>query len=218
MLLTASLISFALFVLLGLAVQYGGPWAAVLDAPSAGIRQWAADRPWLEDSFLVIERVFATQGLTVATIVVAGSLMLRRQVRAAVLVLVVMLAVRELTASTKELFGRDRPGWQDSDFLHHASSYPSGHAAGVAAFGGLLIVLAVVGRGRANLRPVAAVVALVVLVVCADRLLLGRHYVTDLVGGVMLGTALVLLGLAFVHPMSEDTQKGRHPVRVTPLL
>jgi len=28
----------------------------------------------------------------------------------------------------------------------------------------------------------------------------------------------VLLGLAFVHPRSEDTRKGRHPVRVTPLL
>jgi len=217
-LLTASLISFALFVLLGLAVDRGGPWTAVLDAPGAGIRQWAADRPWLDDSFLVVERAFAAQGLTVATIVVAGWLLLRRQVRVGVLVLVVMLAVRELTTSAKELFGRDRPAWQDADFLHHASSYPSGHAAGVAAFGGLLIVLAIMGRSRAGLRPVAAMVALVVLVVCADRLMLGRHYVTDLVGGVLLGAALVLLGLAFVHPLSGDTRKGRHPVRVTPLL
>jgi len=78
-------------------------------------------------------------------------------------------------------------------------------------------VLAITGRSRAGLRPVAAVVALVVLVVCADRLMLGRHYVTDLVGGVLLGTALVLLGLAFVHPLSTDTRKGRHLVRVAPL-
>lgn len=215
-LLTASLLSFALFVLLGLAVDRRRPWVAALDAPSAGIRRWAADRPWLEDSFLVVERVFSTQGLTVATIVVVGWLLLRRQVRAGVLVLVVMLAARELTTSTKELFGRDRPGWQDADFLHQASSYPSGHAAGVATLGGLLIVLAVMGRrSRADLGPVAAVVAVVVLVVCADRLMLGRHYVTDLVGGVLLGIGLVLLGLAVLHPVPEK-QKERHPAGDAP--
>ena len=206
-LLLASVTSFALFVLLGVSVNHGWLGTSELDAPSAGIRGWAAHQPWLEDSLLAVEQLFATQGLTIATIAVVGWLLLQRRFRSAVLVLLVMLAARELTQHTKELFGRDRPAWQDSDFLHHASSYPSGHAAGVATFGGLLIVLAVLGsRTRANLRPVAAVAVVLVLVVCADRLLLGRHYPTDLVGGVLLATSLVLLGTALIAPMASLRQ------------
>ena len=119
-----------------------------------------------------------------------------------------MVAAKELTGYTKELFGRDRPPWQDSDFLHHASSYPSGHVAGVATLAGLVIVLAVVGgRRRANLRLVTVVVSVVVVAVCADRLLLGRHYPTDLIGGVLLATGLVMLGAALLLPPS-DRERG----------
>lgn len=219
-LLLAASVSMSLFLLLGVAAGRGWLGTAQLDSPSAGIREWAAQRSWLEDSLLLVERLFATQGLTVATLVVVGFLLLRRQFRAGLLVLAVMLAARELSTYTKELFGRDRPVWQDADFLHHASSYPSGHATGVAAFGGLVIVLVVLGaRSRANLRPVAAVVTVVVLIVCADRLLLGRHYPTDLVGGVLLATSLVLLGTALVAPMlpARENSEGTSPVQVTPL-
>jgi|GEM_PF-2923549 len=220
-LLLASVTSLTLFVLLGVASLHGWLGTAQLDGPSAGIRSWAADRPWLEDSLFAVEQLFAMQGLTIAALALAGVLLLRRRVRDAVLVLVVMYAVRELSGFTKALFGRDRPGWQDSEFLHHASSYPSGHATGAAALGGLVLVLAVLARRRAGsrsriaLRPVAAVVSVVVLVVCADRLLLGRHYPTDLVGGVLLATGLITLGLALVSPRTKS--EGTSPVRVTPL-
>lgn len=215
-LLLASLTSLTLFVLLGVAATHGWLGTAELDGPSAGIRGWAAERPWLEDSLFAVEKLFATQGLTVAAIVVAGWLLLRRQLRAGILVLVVTYAATELTQHTKALFGRDRPLWQDSDFLHHASSYPSGHAAGAATLGGLVIVLAVLGtRSRAHLRPIAAVVSVVVLIVCADRLMLGRHYPTDLVGGVLLAAGLIMLGLAIVYP--REISEGTPPVQVAPL-
>lgn len=215
-LLLASLTPFALFVLLGIAVNHSWLGTAELDGPSAGIREWAAHRPWLDDSLFFVERLFATQGLTIATLVLAGFLLFRRQFRAAALVVVVMLATRELTSFTKELFGRDRPTWQDSDFLHHASSYPSGHVASTAAFGALVIVVAFLASRRPAVRRfVCAVVIPVVLVVCADRLMLGRHYVTDLVGGTLLATGLVLLGLALAYP--REISEGTPPVRVTPL-
>ncbi len=203
-LLLASLTPFTLFVLLGVAVNHGWVGTAELDGPSSGIRAWAAERPWLEHSLFLVEDLFATHGLTIATLALVGWLLLRRQFRAGAFVLVVMLAARELSGYTKELFGRDRPVWQDSDFLHTASSYPSGHAAGTAAIGGVVIVLAIMGsRSRAHLRPVAFVVSLVVLTVCADRLLLGRHYPTDLIGGVLLATGLVLVGAALLLPLAD---------------
>ena len=205
-LLIASLAPFTLFVLLGVAANNGWLGTAQLDSPSAGIRGWAAEQPWLEGTLLAVEELFATQGLTIATLVVVGVLVLRRQFRAGALVLAVMLAARELTQHTKELFGRDRPAWQDADFLHHAASYPSGHATGVATLGGLMIVLTLLHRrGRMNLRPVTAVVSVVVLIVCVDRLMLGRHYPTDLVGGVLLATGLVLLGTGLLAPLADRT-------------
>lgn len=207
-LLLASLTPFGLFVLLGAAVSQGWFGTAEIDAPSAGIRGWAAERPWLEDSLFLVEKAFATQGLTIATLVLVGWLLLQRRLRLGALVLLVMLAVRELSGYTKALFGRDRPAWQDSDFLHHAGSYPSGHAAGVATLAGLVIVLAIVGsRSRPHLRPVAVVACVVVVAVCADRLLLGRHYPTDLLGGVLLATGLVLLGSALLLPLT-DVERG----------
>lgn len=217
-LLLASLTPFGLFVLLGVAVDLGWLGTARVDAPSAGIRAWAVDRPWSEGTLLLVEKAFATQGLTIATLVLAGLLLLTRRVRAAVLVVAVMLATRELTAVTKDLFGRDRPAWQDSDLFHHAGSYPSGHAAGTAALGALTVVVVLLaGRRPVVQRVVSAAVVLLVVVVCADRLLLGRHYVTDLVGGVLLAVGLVLLGMALldvqVGPrprVAAGTQKGRH--------
>lgn len=201
-LLLASFTSLTLFLVLGLAVNLGWPGAAELDGPSAALRGWAAQQLWLEGPLHLVEQGFATRGLTVATLVLAGLLLLRRQVRAAVLVAVVMLATKELTQYFKELFGRDRPAWQDTGFLHHASSYPSGHASGVAALGALAIALAIMASRRPGARRVVvAVVIPVVLLVCADRLLLGRHYPTDLLGGILLGTGLVLLGLALLHPL-----------------
>jgi membrane-associated phospholipid phosphatase len=202
--LLSSLLPFWLFLLLGVAVNQGWLGTAELDGPSSGIRAWAAERPWLEHSLFLVEDLFATHGLTIATLALVAWLLLRRQFRASAFVLVVMLAARELTGYTKELFGRDRPVWQDTDFLHTASSYPSGHAAGTAAIGGLVFVLAMMGgRSRAHRRPVAIAVSLVVLTVCADRLLLGRHYPTDLIGGVLLATGLIMVGAALLLPLGN---------------
>ena len=40
--------------------------------------------------------------------------------------------------------------------------------------------------------------------VCLDRVLLGRHYPSDVVGGVLLGAGMVLLGLAVYSPLPRS--------------
>ncbi|KAA1428395.1 phosphatase PAP2 family protein [Nocardioides antri] len=201
-LLLASVTSFALFVLLGVAVHLGWSASTAYDGPSAAIREWAVKQPGLEAPLLFVERVLGNQGMAVATAVLAGVLLLRRQVRSALLVVVVMFAARELTQYFKDLFGRDRPAWQDPDLLLQSGSYPSSHAATVVAFAALVLGLTILGSRRRSTRGlVGAGALLLVLVVCADRVLLGRHYPTDLLGGALLGTGLVLLGLALLHPL-----------------
>ncbi len=110
-----------------------------------------------------------------------------------------MYATRELATIGKAVVDRERPPWQNPDHLLQSGSYPSAHAATVAAFAGLIIAVSVLGGAAAVARQQTMVAAaLAVAVVCADRLLLGRHYPTDLVGGIVLGGAVVLVGVALV--------------------
>ena len=80
---------------------------------------------------------------------------------------------------SRPLVGRERPEWQLTEDLLSTKAFPSGHAAGVTAFAGILAVLVAMLVRRGNLRRAAyAGLVLLVVVVCLDRILLGRHYPT----------------------------------------
>lgn len=219
-LVAASVTSFILVLLLGVAAVHGWAGAAALDAPAAALREWAVERPWTEDLLLRAEVVLGYDGLTLATVALAGWLLLRRRLSAALLVVGVMFATKELTQLGKAWFGRERPTWQDADALLQSGSYTSAHASTVAAFAGLVVALTILGTRRAATRwLVAGAAAALVLVVCADRLLLGRHYPTDLLGGVLLGLGLVLLGVAVLPGLQvgTDDERDATPVGDAPL-
>ncbi|WP_188113473.1 phosphatase PAP2 family protein [Nocardioides humilatus] len=208
-----ALLCFGLLGALGLAIELG--LLSTADAQvSSDARSWAIERPWLEGPLLAVEWVFEARTVMWMGVVLAGVLLVRRHARAAVLVAAVSVATRELTQHAKALFGRDRPLWQDTDHLLGSGSYPSGHAAGIVALAGLLVVLTFAHTRRTETRRLVSVAAgAVVLLVFADRLMLGRHYVTDLLGGALLSTGLILVGLAIVGPLRPvEMQQRRRPV------
>lgn len=74
-------------------------------------------------------------------------------------------------------------------------SYPSGHAAAAGTFttAMILLVLATVSRGWR--RPLMLVFAVLVgLIISMDRIFLGVHYLSDVIGGVLLGSVIALAG------------------------
>jgi len=101
---------------------------------------------------------------------------------------------------------RPRPpaaGWQTPAT---GWAYPSGHTLNAALGWGLLVTVLVFGAGgpsRRRGRPIWLVLAaaLTVLTVAASRVYLGVHWLTDVLGSVTLGVALlatwVLVGLAW---------------------
>ena len=120
-----------------------------------------------------------------------------------------MAATTISTTALKNLFGRDRPLWQNPDDLLATHSFPSGHASTVAALAGTVIVLVAMLVRRANVRRLAYVLCvLVVVMVCLDRVLLGRHYPTDIIGGVLLGAFWVLVGIAIYSPCRAATPRA----------
>jgi YegS/Rv2252/BmrU family lipid kinase len=174
---------------------------------------WAVQHHLLLEALRIIEAVFATIGMTSITVVIALLLLARGHRRTALFTVVVMLLTSVATTALKTMLGRARPPWQDHNGLLSSRSFPSGHASSVTALAGILIILTVVFVRRGSMRRVACVLATVLwAVVCLDRVLLGRHYPTDVVGGTLLGLAVVLLGVAFFEPRPARPSEAYEPL------
>ncbi|MGI8720624.1 MAG: phosphatase PAP2 family protein [Geodermatophilaceae bacterium] len=111
-------------------------------------------------------------------------------------VLLTALAVGPLTTLLKELVGRVRPTADDPLVAADGLSFPSGHSSGAATLAGVLLVV-LWPMLRARWRPwVAAALILLALCVAWTRIALGLHYLSDTVGGLALGAAVVLVSMA----------------------
>ena len=122
------------------------------------------------------------------TIAVVG-LLIRRQSRLAVYLIITGVGGLILDPSLKALVGRLRPVVDVPVASAPGNSFPSGHALGsFVAYGALLLVFlpAVAPRWR---KPAIAVAGLLVALIGLTRIALGVHFVSDVLGGWLLGAA-----------------------------
>jgi YegS/Rv2252/BmrU family lipid kinase len=166
-----------------------------------GPQRWTNRHQAAEDFFLFVQWASGTVPMTLYTTVLAITLILRRHVRAGVWVVVVMLGASLTTYALKGLLQRRRPVWPDPVTTLSTFSFPSGHATGIAAAAGVVIVLTLTLVRRPALRGALVVTALALaLLVGADRIFLGVHNPSDVIAGYAVGGLWVLgAGLAY-HP------------------
>ncbi|WP_329408742.1 phosphatase PAP2 family protein [Nocardia vinacea] len=134
--------------------------------------------------------------LAVIGLLLAGFLAWR--LRCAVPMVLILGTVAVASAASrisKVVVGRTRPPavvqlMSETDF-----SYPSGHVTGTAALAGS-VLLAYLGARPAMWRRITAglLVVVVVAMMAATRLYLGVHWLTDVIGGGLLGCSVVLIG------------------------
>ena len=75
------------------------------------------------------------------------------------------------------------------DVAPPTSSFPSGHtAAAVALYGCLALVVLRQSANRWAARTIAVLCCCVPVIVAVSRVYRGMHYLTDVLGGVLLGT------------------------------
>ena len=168
-------------------------WDSDVDSDTHG---FVLDHRWLFDVARVVTYLGGTIPVTVATVVLAAVLWLLSRRRAALYVLVVRAVTGICGAALKHVVGRDRPVLDHPLATAAGHSFPSGHALGSA---GLWASLAVVLVGTLPLVARLLLATLVPIIVAASRVLVGVHYVTDVVAGLALGWAFALiLALAFL--------------------
>ncbi len=130
-------------------------------------------------------------------LIISFILIIRRKSRRIGAILIITILVATLvTLQVKNIVHKDRPEYEfiiegldyklEYDALSKASSsYPSGHAARSAAFA-LIISYMLKGKriGRFNL---GFILWLYPFLISLSRVYVGEHYVTDVVGGTILG-------------------------------
>jgi membrane-associated phospholipid phosphatase len=148
-------------------------------------------RDWLAAPFRVITTLGGTEIAIGVAMVIAAVLWLRCRTFAVVYPLTLLVGA-VLNIGLKELVGRPRPPAPDTGVS--LASFPSGHTLQATLLFGLLPLAVWLVTQRAVVRRAAVLVsASAIVAVGVSRVLLGAHWPTDVVGGVLVGLALILV-------------------------
>lgn len=191
--LRIGLATFGAFAILTFLVAAG--WAQPLD-DALNIVMENSEAPWLVAVAMFFHHVGAFP-IALATVVVVtiGFLAMRKWWVAGAWV--AMVAVSQmLSKATKAVLGRERP--LDGLVFEPSAAYPSGHTmvSGVVMAAGLAVLLGILWPSRYRLFLGIGVVYAVLMAL--SRIYLRAHWLTDVVGGLLLGATVVLVvaGLA----------------------
>ena len=155
----------------------------------------------------------------------AALLALRRRWRLALYLVVTGAGALALDPILKSLVGRLRPVVAHPVAHGTGDSFPSGHALGsIVCYGALLLVFLPAARGRWRTVLTAVTVTLVALI-GISRLLLGVHFVSDVLGAWAVGiTWLGITAFAFElsrraegQPVTDPVSQGLEPEAGTDL-
>ncbi len=192
----AALVATVLFVLLAFLVA--GHWSPLerLDGRTARrLNDYIAVRSSQAHAWQLGSDVLAPTVLRVALLIAAAVLRLRRDTRRALLCAATAVGSLVVDSAVKLIVGRPRPVVPHPVAHAAGASFPSGHALTSAATA--ICVVAIAWAGRRLRLAVAVVAGGLAVAVGFSRLILGVHFVSDVVGGwlgaVALGAGLIVL-------------------------
>lgn len=107
--------------------------------------------------------------------------------------LVNMLGISGLTKGLKLLFERQRPEVLEQ-FDGTGYSFPSGHSTGAITFYGFVFYLIVISKLNKKWKIlINTILASLALTIALSRIFIGVHYLTDILAGLTLGLAWLLI-------------------------
>ncbi|GAA3939741.1 phosphatase PAP2 family protein [Actinoplanes auranticolor] len=150
--------------------------------------------------------------LTRVLVLATAYLLIRRQFQLAAYVVVTALGALILDPSLKLLVGRLRPVVDLPVAFAPGMSFPSGHALGSFVSYGVLLLVFLPAARRWRILAIVVTTVLVGLV-GFTRVALGVHYVSDVLGGWLLGAAWLAVTAAAFRRWHGDRRTTQPPVR-----
>ncbi len=204
-----STLFFAGFIVVTQQVITNGPLIA-LDAriANAGRTDFAS---WIDFILMRIDDL-GLRGLTSIALLIAAIYIARRfkTWRPLNLAILSLIALNLTVGLSKLLIGRTKPQLNVDLIYAGGLSYPSGHASNALLSWGVLAYLiyryAHVDRYRGRLASTG--VALISLSVCVVSLFRNTHWLSDLVGGLFIGAALLVMVIAVDRFFPSNSQRS----------
>lgn len=190
-------------------------WAPLLRADN-GARDRLHDFAVTHTGFVGAMQLISNSGSAVAWVIVLAIVVIwllwRRLPRLALFVVTTGAGSSLLNTVVKAAVHRLRPVLTHAVAQEPGWSFPSGHAqAAIVGYAVLLLVFLPILRGVWR-RAAATFAVLMILAIGFSRIALGVHYVSDVVGGYVLGAAWVAAMAAAFNAMRVD--RGHRSVDV----
>src|SRR6202789_1293844 len=180
-LVTAAAFAFVLLVVL-VRLQWA-PLESVDHSAATGLNRLVAPHAAVVSIIKAVTWLGSDGVLWTVTGLAVVALAIRRRWRLALYLLVVGAGVLTLDPVLKELVGRLRPVVGHPIAFGQGDSFPSGHSLGsIVCYGALFLVFLPATRGVWR-RVFAAVIGTLIVAIGISRLLLGVHYISDVLGG-----------------------------------
>jgi membrane-associated phospholipid phosphatase len=137
-------------------------------------------------------------------VVLALWLTLRRKFALAQGIILAVATSGIATFLVKSAVARARPPLSFWAYIESGYSFPSAHAAlAVAFYGFLAFIVWHSGMSTARKRAKLIILCTLILVIGFSRLYLGVHYLSDILGGYLLGAACLWLGIKTTRMLQD---------------
>ncbi len=201
------------FSYLLLEVLRDGPFTRIDEDVAQRLHGWVVNRPMLVSAVEALSLLGKPLWLAIAVAAGAGFVYRRGRRRLALYLVVTAIGGGVVDTVVKVAVNRPRPDLGNPLTTAFGKSFPSGHAmSSTVTYGALLLVLLPALPRRWRVVAFSATV-LLVLAIGMSRLMLGVHYVSDVVAGWTLGLAWLCGATAAFSVWRTD--EGREPVEVT---
>ncbi len=168
-------------------------------------------KPWrvepLTSVFGWITALGSSAAVVAAVIIATGFLWSQRRLWIVFPMWITCLGAVASTSIGKFLIGRHRPP-NESDIVALTSSFPSGHATvAMAVYGFLAYAIARNLPGSRERFEIAYWTGVLIVLIGFSRVFLGAHFLTDVVGGFLVGGFWLLVGFTIAEwSMPRPTQ------------
>jgi membrane-associated phospholipid phosphatase len=142
--------------------------------------------------------------VAVICVITVSLLLLARDPVFALILPIVVSGRILITGALKELIGRPRPSAEFVEFRDQPSTFafPSGHATAAFVLYGLIFYFASLRiRDRRIRLPVQVACVVIIVLTGLERVYVGHHWPSDILGGYLLG-ALILAACIALHQLA----------------